>query len=313
MLYVEMPFAQEHRERVLRLAGDTPVWFAEPDTRARDDRAALERARVAFGNCAPSWLAEAPDLRWLQLASVGVDAYAEHVPRLGDRGLVVTNLEGLFADPVAETCVAGLLALFRGIDRLVLAADRGVWEKPSVRPGLRLLGAARVLVLGTGSIGRRVVELVRPFGCRVTTFGRSAGDLRTVAELESALPGIDVVIGLLPGTEQTAGLLDARRLGLLPPGAVVVNAGRGSLIDEEALVAAVRDGRLGGAVLDVTREEPLPPGHPLWTAPNVILTQHTAGGTADELDRVIDVFVDNWRRFESESDLRNIVRWDRGY
>jgi glyoxylate/hydroxypyruvate reductase len=313
VIYVELPLTDAQRDRIRRTVGDAPVWFAVPGASTRDDRAAFGQARVAFGNCPPAWLEEAAELRWLQLASVGVDGYLGLDLAADPREVVVTNLSGEFADPVAETCVAGLLALFRGVDRLVLLGQRAAWDKDALRPELRLLGTARVVVLGTGSISRRIVALLRPFGCEITLFGRSAGDLRSVEELAKALPHADVVIGLLPDTPQTADLLDARRLALLPPGAVVVNAGRGSLLDEEALVAGLRSGHLGGAVLDVTRAEPIPPGHPLWSAPNTVLTQHTAGGSVDELDRVIDVFDDNWSRFVAGTELRHVVYWNRGY
>lgn len=131
---------------------------------------------------------------------------------------------GLFADPVAETCLAGILALYRGIDVLAgLRADES-WARHDVRPGLRLLGGADVLILGRGSIARRLAELLAPFGCTVSHFARGDGDLRTREELDARLPEFDIVVGLLPGTEQTADLFDERRIGLLRPGAVFVNA-----------------------------------------------------------------------------------------
>jgi glyoxylate/hydroxypyruvate reductase A len=313
MLYVELPLTSSHRQRLRTIVGDTAVWFADPDARSGDDRGALARSEVAFGNCDPTWLAQSGALRWLQLASVGVDGYLGVGQRQIAEPLTVTNLSGLFADPVAETCVAGVLAALRGIDQVVIAKGHRRWVKSDVRPRLRLLAGSRVLVLGTGAMGRRLVDLLRPFGCELTTYGRSSGDLRTIEQLESALPDTDVLVGMLPGTPETAGLLDGRRLAMLPPGAVVANLGRGSLIDEKALVTALHAGSLGGAVLDVTAAEPLPDGDALWAAPNVILTQHTAGGTTDELARAIDVFADNWDRFRAGRDLRNVVRWARGY
>ncbi|MFE7618737.1 NAD(P)-dependent oxidoreductase [Streptomyces sp. NPDC057496] len=214
---------------------------------------------------------------------------------------------------MAESCLAGILALHRGIDELSGLRSRGTWAKSVVRPRLRLLSGARVLVLGRGSIARRLAELLGPFGCPISHFARGSGDIRTLAELDVQLPDFDVVVGLLPGTPGTSGLLDTRRLARMRPGAVLVNAGRGSLVDEEALMSELSSGRLGGAVLDVTGQEPLPAGHPLWTCPNVILTQHTAGGSTDETARVIDLFAENLRRFETDAPLRNPVQWARGF
>ncbi|MFF9506807.1 D-2-hydroxyacid dehydrogenase [Streptomyces sp. NPDC014724] len=311
-LYVELPLDDSGRAR-LRALGPGSVWFAEPGTASEADARALADADIALGNPRAEWVSGAPRLRWLQLASVGIDSYLGlDRPELGHR-LAVTNLGDVFADPVAESCLAGILALHRGIDELSGLRARGTWAKPVVRPRLRLLAGARVLVLGRGSIARRFAELLGPFGCPVSHFARGSGDIRTLAELDERLPRFDVVVGLLPGTPATSGLLDARRLALLRPGAVVVNAGRGSLVDEEALMSELSSGRLGGAVLDVTGQEPLPAGHPLWTCPNVILTQHTAGGSTDESARVVDLFADNLLRFEAGDPLRNPVQWTRGF
>lgn len=124
--------------------------------------------------------------------------------------LTVTNLGDLFAGSVAESCLAGVLALHRGIDELAVLRTRGTWAQSAVRPRLRLLSGSRVLVLGRGSIARRFAELLGPFGCRVSHFARGSGDIRTPAELDERLPGFDVVVGLLPGTPETNRLLDAR-------------------------------------------------------------------------------------------------------
>lgn len=311
-LYVELALDDAERERV-RAVVPGPVWFAEQDSDSADDARVLAESHIALGNPRADRVEKAPHLRWLQLASVGIDRYAGlDWPVLGQR-LTATNLGGLFADPVAETCLAGILALYRGVDVLAGLRAEESWSKLDVRPGLRLLSGARVLILGRGSIALRLAELLAPFGCSVAHFARGDGDIRTRRELDAMLPEFDVVVGLLPGTDDTADLFDRRRVDRLRPGAVFVNAGRGTLADEDALVAALASGRLGGAVLDVTREEPLPAGHPLWSCPNVILTQHTAGGSRDETRQIIDLFADNWRRLTAGEPLRNVVRWSQGY
>ncbi|MFE6162548.1 D-2-hydroxyacid dehydrogenase [Streptomyces sp. NPDC056486] len=312
VLYVDLALDASEQER-LRAVAPGQVWFAEPDSESIGDAHVLADSHIALGNPRADWVAKAPNLRWLQLASVGIDRYAGlDWPVLGQR-LTVTNLGGLFADPVAETCLAGILALYRGVDVLAGLRTGETWSKLDVRPGLRLLGGANVLILGRGSIASRLAELLAPFGCSVTHFARSDGDIRTRQELDARLPDFDIVVGLLPGTDETADLFDRRRIDRLCPGAVFVNAGRGTLADEDALVAALASGRLGGAVLDVTREEPLPAGHPLWSCPNVILTQHTAGGSRDETERILDLFEDNWQRLAGGEPLRNVVRWSKGY
>lgn len=309
-LYVEMALTPADRDRIRSITGGVPVWFAEPKQHTGQDAAAFAEAEVALGNCPPGWLPSANRLRWLQLASAGIDSYLRLDWADLGRRLVVTNLTGAFADPVAQTCLSGILALYRGVDEM---ARLTTWAKDELRPRLRLLTGATVVILGAGTIAARLADLLAPFGCKVLHYSRSRGDLRTLADLDAALPSADVLVGLLPGTADTENLLDAGRLALLPRGAVVVNAGRGTLIDEDALMAALRAGRLGGAVLDVTRQEPLPPEHPLWTCPNTLLTQHTAGGSDQEVSQTLDVFADNWRRHRDGVPLRNIVDWSRGF
>lgn len=269
----------------------------------------LDGCEIAFGNPPPEALTEAEALRWVQLESVGFGEYSDlDWSTLGQR-LTLTNLAGFFADPVAETALAGLLALARGVDRLARLQASKTWEGDPIRTRLRLLKGARVVMLGNGAINRRLAELLVPFGCEITALNSSA----TTADLDALLPTADILVATVPDTPATRGLLSAERLALLPRHAVLANLGRGSLIDEDALADALTEARLAGAVLDVTRDEPLPPDHPFWTCPNILLTQHSGGGTADELDRKIDTFLANLARYQAGQPLQGVVDMTRGY
>lgn len=269
----------------------------------------LDGCEIAFGNPPPEALTEAEALRWVQLESVGFGEYADlDWPTLGQR-LTLTSLASFFADPVAETALAGLLALARGVDRLARLQASKTWEGDPLRTRLRLLKGARVVMLGHGAINRRLAELLVPFGCEITALNSSA----TTADLDALLPTADILVATVPDTPATRGLLSAERLDLLPRHAVLANLGRGSLLDEAALADALAEGRLAGAVLDVTRDEPLPPDHPFWTCPNILLTQHSGGGTADELDRKIDTFLANLARYCAGQPLHGVVDMTRGY
>jgi glyoxylate/hydroxypyruvate reductase A len=153
-------------------------------------------------------------------------------------------------------------------------------------------------------LGSEIGELLGAFGCRVTSLGRDHLD----SELDAALVQTDVVVCAVPHTRRTAGLLSRRRLGLLPPGAVVVNVGRGSVLDTDALVDLLRVGVLRAAVLDTTEAEPLPADDPLWTCPGVLLTQHTGGGWSGEWDAKVTLFLDNLERRRAGMPMRNLVR-----
>lgn len=265
----------------------------------------FRRARIAFGNPAAEWIAEAPDLAWIQLESTGFGEYLDLPPGRP----AITNLAGMFAQPVAESALAGILALNRGIDRLAGLRAAGRWLGEGLRPDLRLLRGARVVLFGMGAINGRLAELLAPFDCTVIAFRSDWEE----GALDAALGTADILACAVPATPRTAGILDSRRLSLLPRDALVVNFGRGSLLDEGALARMLGTGRLRGAVIDVTREEPLPPGHPFWKVPNLILTQHTGGGSHDEVGNKVGVFLDNLARFRAGTPLRGLVDPGRGY
>ncbi len=264
---------------------------------------------VVFGNVPASWLTQSQALRWIQLESVGFGEYRSLDWRaLGER-ITLTNLAGFFADPVAESALAGILALYRGVDRLVLLQGKKEWIGDPLRSDLRTLTGAEVVLFGYGAINRRLAELLAPYRCRITHFGSGW----TPARLDAALAAADIVVSTVPESDPTIGVFDKARLSLLKSRALFVNFGRGSVVDEDALAAALNIRAIGGAVIDVTLREPLPGDHAFWTAPNTILTQHTGGGTDDEVDRKIDVFADNLARFRDGKPLVGIVDFERGY
>ena len=240
-----------------------------------------------------------PRLRVVQTLSAGVDWLRGRVPA----GIIVCNARGVFDGPVAEWIVAAILAMQRGLltnHTAQLAAD---WHPFTADE----MAGLRAVILGYGSIGLAVAERLRPFGVEVVGVARTgrAGVLG-LDDLDSVLPSADILIDLLPLTLETTGLLDARRLGLLPPGSLLVNAGRGGTVDTAALVVALREGRLRAA-LDVTDPEPLPPEHPLWLLPGVLISPHMAGDARRSLDRGCALVGDQIRRFAAGESLENQV------
>ncbi|TPI11177.1 D-2-hydroxyacid dehydrogenase [Mesorhizobium sp. B4-1-3] len=294
-------FVDEQVERLKHGAGDIPVRLVEAEDSCD--------CAIVFGNPEPEQVASNPSLRWLQLESVGFGEYAGLDWNRDHGQTVVTNLSGFFADPVAESALAGILALYRGIDSLVLLKAEKRWLGDPLRTALRLLRGAHVVLIGYGTINRRLAELLAPFGCAITPITRGSGS----DALDMALADADLVVCTAPATPATSGLLDAARLARLPARALLCNFGRGSILDEDSLADALERGRLAGAVIDVTDSEPLPHEHRFWNCPNIILTQHTGGGTMDELDRKIDVFLANLARFRAGTPLEGIVDFSRGY
>lgn len=298
---VYLDLTEPQRQRLLASVGTRSIVFCTPDTPCQSP--------VIFGNPAAAMVSGNANLRWMQTESVGVAEYAQ-LDWQRPHGLArLTNLAGFFADPVAETALAGLLALGRGLQQLIPLRDRAEWVGAAIRAELRLLTGAQVVLFGRGAINQRLAQLLAPFGCQITRFGSDW----TAQALDAALLGADVVAATVPDTPRTRGVFDATRIGLLKPGAIFCNLGRGSLVDETALSAALLSGRLGGAVIDVTRDEPLPVGHSFWTTPNTILTQHSGGGSQDEVDRKIGVFLANLARFDQGQDPAPLVDFARGY
>ncbi len=240
-----------------------------------------------------------PKLKVIQLLSAGVEPWLPVVPD----GVELCNGRGIHGGSTAELAVAGLLALLRRLPHSWRAQERHEWDRVPARG----LDGRRVLVLGAGDIGDRVAATARIFDADVTVVARRSRDgVRALDELPQLLPQQDVVVVALPQTPQTAGLVDADFLAALPDGAVVVNVARGGIVDTDALLAELTSRRLH-AFLDVTDPEPLPADHPLWDAPNLLLTPHVGGGTAGWDRRAYRLVAAQVRRLVAGEPLENRV------
>ena len=238
-------------------------------------------------------------LRAIQMLSAGVDWLRGRVPP----DVAVHNARGVYDAPLAEWVVGAILAMQRGLVESRDAQARHAWD--AIEPP-ELLGR-RVVILGRGSIGSAIADRLRPFGVDLVGVGRTAhDDVRGLADLDDLLGRAEILVNMLPLTNDTTALLDARRLALLPDGALVVNAGRGRTIQTDALVAELRSGRLRAA-LDVTDPEPLPPDHPLWELPTVLITPHMAGDSPGSTIRAFALAGDQIRRFAAGEPLINEV------
>lgn len=262
---------------------------------------------ICFGNIPRSWIDQTERLRWLQLESVGFESYIG----LGKQDeLLITNLKDFFAIPVAESAIAGLLCLYRGINRLVSFKEQKYWEGSDMRSSLRILDGKQALVLGAGSIGMQIKKLLNTFNCKVKLFDKynSLADYHHKKSLHAVIPHADIIIGCLPQTSETIRFFDKYLLEKVQPHAIIVNVGRGSLLDEDILIEKLNNGNIAGAVLDVTYCEPLPADHMLWNCPNTILTQHTAGGYDNELIGKIKLFCLNYHNYIDGKELNNLVK-----
>ncbi|MCE9621756.1 MAG: D-2-hydroxyacid dehydrogenase [Actinomycetia bacterium] len=248
--------------------------------------------------------------KWLHVFAAGVDnpVFAE----IRRRGIRLTNSAGSSATPIAHTVIMQTVALCRAARTFAVAQTAHEWpEQDVIDVEGRTMG-----IIGLGSIGAEVARLAQHFGMRVIGMRRKPrGDepceTWSTDRLHELLPMVDTLVLTAPNTPETSGMIGATELALLPAGAHVVNVGRGQVIDETALVAALSSGRIGGAALDVFVVEPLPAESPLWDLPNVIITPHSAGTTKLSNARAAAIFADNLGRFARGEALRNEVDpWD---
>lgn len=253
----------------------------------------------------------ADSLRWVQVAAVGVDAVL--FDDLIDSTVVLTNSRGIFERPIAEYVLGQILAFAKDFRRSMRAQETQQWRHFESEP----IAGASVVVVGTGPVGRAIARLLRAVGMSVHGVGRTPradADFGEIsADLHAALADADYVVLAAPLTPQTRGIVDAEALAAMPPRARLINIGRGELVVTDALVAALQDGRLAGAALDVVDPEPLPPGHPLWTAPNVVLTPHNSGDVHGWTVELQQQFIANFRRYRAGQPLHNVVDKHRGY
>ena len=282
-------------------------------------RELLHRAEIAFEfdwERPEELLERAPRLRWVQATSSGIGPLVEHLGLAGSP-LVITNAAGIHAQPLAEFVLLAALYFAKEMPRLNTWKAERHWERFC---GEEVLGS-RMTLIGLGRVGSRIAELSSAVGIDVTGHRRTPGGqappgVRRVVDaagLDAALPETDLLVIAAPDTPETANLVDRRRLSLLPAHAVVVNVGRGSIIDEAALIEMLQSGRLRGAALDVFAKEPLPSDSPLWAMPNVIVSPHSASTVSHENDRLVDLFIDNLHRYLDGRPLVNVFDHGRKY
>ncbi|MBI3751801.1 MAG: D-2-hydroxyacid dehydrogenase [Chloroflexi bacterium] len=277
-------------------------------------------------------LARAPELRWVHSATSGVERAL--TPAALEREVVVTNARGVFSRPIAEHVLLMILAISRRLPQLLELQRERTWQPLEGRE----LRDLTIGIVGYGSLGRAVASLATAFGSRVVAMRRhpdtplpapSAGasgdddDVFAVVPqlarvygpdgLHAMLGESDVVVLAAPLTPETESLIDDAAIAAMRRDAWLINVARGRLVDDRALIRALTEDRIGGVALDTFRDEPLPQASPLWELPNVIVTPHTSWSSARVLDRSIDLFCDNLRRFRAGEPLRNVVDRTAGY
>ena len=269
----------------------------------------------------PEQFQHAGKLKWIHSTAVGVSQLM--YPELRSSGVILTNPSGILSAPIAEHTMGLMIALARHFPDSVRYQDRARWSQIEVssQPGpLTELNGQLLLIVGYGSIGREIARRARAFDMRVWGVTRSGkGDaahsekILPVAQLQDALPHADYIVLSAPDTRETQQLIGAAQIAKMKPGARLINVGRGSLLDETALIRALETGALGGAALDVAAAEPLPAESPLWKTPNLLITPHVSGVSDRLWQKETKLLMDLLERWFDGRDLFNVVDFKRGY
>lgn len=270
---------------------------------------------IIFGQPQPDAIEKSESLKWIQVSSSGITRYdnPEFRAQMQARNIPVSNSAHVYNEACADHVLSFMLAQSRRLPQaLASRAPNGSEEWLAIRRGGIPLRGQSVLILGFGAIGRRIAELLAPFDMQLTAYRRTPrGDegmpVVTEADLPAALAAADHVINILPDSAATQHFFNAERFAKLKPSGVFYNIGRGTTVDQDALVQALKGNQLREAWLDVTDPEPLPADHALWQQPNCFITPHTAGGYKYEAQACIDHFLKNLARFEAGQDLENRV------
>lgn len=288
-------------------------WVEKGKVTAED----VQDCEIFFGMLPPELLRQAKSLKWLQCSFAGVDRYADQAQYA--ENIAITNASGAYGITISEHMVVTLLMLMRRMPEYHEMQKKREWYCVGQ---IKSVMNSVITVVGVGDIGSNFAKRVLPMGAFVRGVRRTEGpkpdfvdEIYTVDRLDEAITGADVVALCLPGTGETRRLFDRERMLKMKPGAILMNVGRGNAVDLLALDELLRSGHLGGAAIDVTEPEPLPPEHPLWTAPHALITPHISGNTSLPLtcDIIVDIFLDNLERYSKGQALQHLVNLKMGY
>ena len=297
---------------------DDKVLFFDNEEELRKSEECVN-VEIVFGEPGNSTIHSMKSLRWIQMTWAGANKYtsASDFPN----NIILTGASGAYGCVISEYIIAGILSLTKNLFAYRAQVKKGGWNKIE---GDDTLEGKRVLVLGTGNIGQETAKKLKCFGAYTIGICRASDnkqllfdEIYTIDSLDMQLQNADVVVVALPGTTETAGLFHEERIRKMKENAILVNVGRGAIVNTDALTNVLRDGMLRGAVLDVTEPEPLPENHPLRNMENVVLTPHVSGISWGEnmftRKRILDIFCENLIKDKSNELKKNIIDFDKGY
>ena len=313
-ILVTIPVEERHKKLLEAKAPGCEFFYQAPEN-VTD--ALLENAEIIIGNLPTGRLQKAKKLEWLQLNSAGADNYTR--PGVLASGVKLTNATGAYGLAISEHMLASVLMLMKKLHLYHVNQLSSKWKDEG---SVTSIYGSTTLVLGFGDIGQEFARRMKVLGSYVIGVRRNvsrkpdfADELYTIEDLTKVLPRADIIAMSLPNTSATYHLINREALACIKPGAILLNVGRGTSIDQEALYEALVSGRLGGAAVDVTDPEPLPQDSPLWHAPNMLITPHISGQyhLQETFERIVRIAAANLEHFMNQEELENQVDFETGY
>lgn len=310
---VTVPVTEEDKQAFAAAASDCEIQFKDQNLLTCEDVADKE---IILGNIPLSLVPAAKELKFLQLNNAGTDGYCDGIL---PEGCILANASGTYGLAISEHIVGMLLGILKKLYIYYDDQKAGLWKDEG---HVRSIYGSNVLILGYGDIGDKTARLLHAFGAKIKAVRRTVTNkpdyiesLHTTAETDSLLPWADIILLAMPGTAETKGFIGRERLALMKSSAIILNVGRGILIDSDALAEALNSGRIAGAALDVTNPEPLPKGHALYTAKNAYITPHVSGQyhLPQTLRLIIELFLRNIRAYLAGEALESVVDFKTGY
>lgn len=313
-ILVALPVEERHKKRLEQASPEAEFVYCLSGAVTRE---AVREADVIIGNVKAEYLKDSPRLGWIQLDSAGTEAYS--APGALPRGTLLTNATGAYGMAISEHMIGMLFMIQKHLDTYYIQQKEREWKRQGQ---MMTVDGSTTLVIGLGNIGSTFAQKMKAMGSYIIGIRRSSqpkpdyvDEQYTMEALHQVLPRADVAALSLPAYQETKGILGKKELELMKETAVVLNVGRGSAIDTDALDHALRMRKIYGAGLDVTDPEPLPKDHPLWDAPGAVITPHVSGGYAlpATLEKILDLAIRNLERYERGEPLENMVDPITGY
>ncbi len=313
-IVVAIPMNEEQKKTLAAIAPDADVTYTTAEAVTQQ---LIAGAEIILGNVPIPLLKGAKKLKWLQLNYAGSDNYA--APGVLPQGVILTNATGAYGLAISECMLAGVLSLIKRLGEYQTNQEKHIWQNMGE---VRSIYGSTTLVVGFGDIGSSFAQRMHALGSTVIGIRRNVTEkpdyvsaLYQMDKLDALLPLADFVALSLPNSPQTQKVMSAKQFDLMKQTATLVNVGRGSAVDTDALVKALNTGKIGGAVIDVVHQEPLPADHPLWDCPNLVLTPHVTGNynLPETLTRVVNIALRNLAAYLNSRPMESVVDFATGY